>query len=87
MIFHYIYEKDCISPGIDVSSDSVFKGEKEVLLLPFTFVKFNKIEKTDDKNYIFDFTIINRKKILEFELRNKGIDDIKKNMGKLVLNQ
>jgi hypothetical protein len=27
------------------------------------------------------------KKILEFELRNKGIDDIKKNMGKLVLNQ
>ena len=87
MIFHYIYEKDCISPGIDVSSDSVFKGEKEVLLLPFTFVKFNKIEKKDDKNYIFDFTIINRKKILEFELRNKGIDDIKKNMGKLVLNQ
>ena len=87
MIFHYIYEKDCISPGIDVSSDSVFKGEKEVLLLPFTFVKFNKIEKKDDKNYIFDFTIINRKKILEFELRNKGIDDIKKNMGKLVLNK
>ena len=87
MIFHYIYEKDCISPGIDVSSDSVFKGEKEVLLLPFTFVKFNKIEKKDDKNYIFDFTIINRKKILEFELRNKGIDDIKKNMAKLVLNQ
>ena len=87
MIFHYIYEKDCISPGIDVSSDAVFKGEKEVLLLPFTFVKFNKIEKKDDKNYIFDFTIINRKKILEFELRNKGIDDIKKNMGKLVLNQ
>ena len=83
MIFHYIYEKDCISPGIDVSSDSVFKGEKEVLLLPFTFVKFNKIEKKDDKNYIFDFTIINRKKILEFELRNKGIDDIKKNMAKL----
>ena len=87
MIFHYIYEKDCISPGIDVSSDAVFKGEKEVLLLPFTFVKFNKIEKKDDKNYIFDFTIINRKKILEFELRNKGIDDIKKNMTKLVLNQ
>ena len=87
MIFHYIYEKDCISPGIDVSSDSVFKGEKEVLLLPFTFVKFNKIEKKDDKNYIFDFTIINRKKILEFELRNKEIDDIKKNMAKLVLNQ
>ena len=87
MIFHYIYEKGCISPGIDVSSDAVFKGEKEVLLLPFTFVKFNKIEKKDDKNYIFDFTIINRKKILEFELRNKGIDDIKKNMTKLVLNQ
>ena len=87
MIFHYIYEKDCISPGIDVSSYSKYKEEKEVLLLPFTFVKFNKIEKTDDKNYIFDFTIINRKKILEFELRNKGIDDIKKNMGKLVLNQ
>ena len=87
MIFHYIYEKDCISPGIDVSSYSKHKKEKEVLLLPFTFVKFNKIEKKDDKNYIFDFTIINRKKILEFELRNKGIDDIKKNMGKLVLNQ
>ena len=87
MIFHYIYEKDCISPGIDVTSYSVFKGENEVLLLPFTFVKFNKIEKKDDKNYNFDFTIINRKKILEFELRNKGIDDIKKNMTKLVLNQ
>ena len=87
MIFHYIYEKDCISPGIDVSSYSVFEGENEVLLLPFTFVKFNKIEKKDDKNYIFDFTIINRKKILEFELRNKGINNIKKNMEKLVLNQ
>ena len=87
MIFHYIYEKGCISPGIDVSSYSKYKEENEVLLLPFTFVKFNKIEKKDDKNYIFDFTIINRKKILEFELRNKEIDDIKKNMAKLVLNQ
>ena len=45
MIFHYKYENDCISPGIDVSSDSVFQFEKEVLLLPFTFVKFNQIEK------------------------------------------
>ena len=87
MIFHYKYEKDCISPGIDVSSDSVFQYEKEVLLLPFTFVKFNQIEKKDDNNYIFDFTIINRKKYLEFELRNKEVSDIKNNMDKLVLNK
>ena len=87
MIFHYKYEKDCISPGIDVSSDSVFQFEKEVLLLPFTFVKFNQFEKKDDNNYIFDFTIINRKKYLEFELRNKEVSDIKNNMDKLVLNK
>ena len=87
MIFHYKYEKDCISPGIDISSYSPFPGEKEVVLFPFTFVKFNQIEKKDDNNYIFNFNIINWKKYLEFELRNKEVSDIKNNMDKLVLNK
>ena len=87
MIFHYKYEKDCISPGIDVSSDSVCPWEKEVILFPFTFVKFNQIKKKNDSKYIFDFTIINRKQYLEFELRNKEVSAIKNNMDKLVLNK
>ena len=84
MIFHYNYESGNVSPGIDVDDVSTCKGEKEVLLLPFTFVKFNKINKKDDRNFEFDFTIINRKQYLEFKLKNAELDDIKKNIHKLI---
>ena len=84
MIFHYNYESGNVSPGIDVDDVSTWKGEKEVLLLPFTFVKFNKINKKDDRHFEFDFTIINRKHYLEFTLKNAELDDIKKNIHKLI---
>ena len=85
MIFHYNYESGNVSPGIDVDDVSTCKGEKEVLLLPFAFVKFNKInKKEDDRHFEFDFTIINRKHYLEFTLKNAELDNIKKNIHKLI---
>ncbi len=84
MKFHYNYEKGNVSPGIDVDDVSTCKGEKEVLLLPFTFVKFNKIIKKDDRHFEFDFTIINRKNYLEFTLKNEKLEDIKKNIHTLI---
>jgi hypothetical protein len=84
MKFHYNYEKGNVSPGIDVDEVSTCKGEKEVLLLPFTFVKFNKIIKKDDRHFEFDFTIINRKNYLEFTLKNEKLEDIKKNIHTLI---
>ena len=84
MIFHYYYKKGNISPGIDVDDISTCQGEKEVLLLPFTFVKFNKINKKDDRHFEFDLTIINKSEYLEFILKNSELDDIKKNIKDLI---
>ena len=84
MIFHYYYKKGTVSPGIDVDDISSCKGEKEVLLLPFTFVKFNKINKKDERHFEFDFTIINQSKYLEFILKNSDIDSIKKKIHNLI---
>ena len=84
MIFHYYYKEGIVSPGIDVDDISSCKGEKEVLLLPFTFVKFNKINKKDERHFEFDFTIINQSQYLEFILKNSDIDSIKKKIHNLI---
>ena len=84
MLFHYHYEEGKVSPGVDIDDISTCKGEKEVLLLPFTFVKFNKIIKKDENKYDFDFTIINQSKYLEFILKNSEVDEIKKSIDILI---
>ena len=84
MLFHYHYEEGKVSPGVDIDDISTCRGEKEVLLLPFTFVKFNKIIKKGENNYDFDFTIINQSKYLEFILKNSEVDDIKKSIDILI---
>ena len=84
MLFHYHYEEGKVSPGVYIEDISTYKDEKEVLLLPFTFVKFNKIIKKGENNYDFDFTIINQSKYLEFILKNSEVDDIKKSIDILI---
>ena len=84
MIFHYYYKKGNISPGIYVDDIFYHIGAKEVLLFPFTFVKFNKINKKDDRHFEFDLTIINQSEYLEFILKNSELDAIKKNIKKLI---
>ena len=84
MLFHYHYEEGKVSPGVDIEDISTISSEKEVLLLPFTFVKFNKIIKKDENKYDFDFTIINQSKYLEFILKNSEVDDIKKSIDILI---
>ena len=71
MIIKYKHQKGNITPGIDISELSVSKGEREVLLFPFTFFRINNIsEKPNSKNaFIFDMEIINRKKIIEYDLK------------------
>ena len=84
MLFHYHYKEGNVSPGVDIDDISSCSGEKEVLLLPFTFVKFNKIIKKDENKYDFDFTIINQSKYLEFILKNSEVDEIKKSIDILI---
>ena len=84
MLFHYHYKEGNVSPGVDIDDISTCRGEKEVLLLPFTFVKFNKIIKKGENNYDFDFTIINQSKYLEFILKNSEVDEIKKSIDILI---
>ena len=68
MIISYDPKGECIPQGLDVSSESVYSEEKEILLFPFTFLKIDKVEihsgKENDKHLIF-MTIINRGDILE----------------------
>jgi hypothetical protein len=71
MIIHYKHSEGNITPGLDIQNLSKSKCENERILLPFTFLRLNSIsEKPDkDKGYIFDMQIINRKKIIEYDLK------------------
>ena len=68
MIFSYHYIHGNIPPGILIDKESLVPGEKEVLLFPFTFVKITKLEYLKSQIVIY-FDIINRDKIIEFELK------------------
>lgn len=68
MIFSYHYIYGNIPPGILIDKESLVPGEKEVLLFPFTFVKITKLEYLKSQIVIY-FDIINRDKIIEFELK------------------
>ena len=68
MIISYNPIGNCVPQGLDVSEESQYSYEKEILLFPFTFLKVNKVEmhsgKVNDRHYIY-LTIINRENILE----------------------
>ena len=71
MIFNYHYAYGNVSPGIFIKEDSMYSHEEEVLLFPFTFAKITNIVYNkgtiNDKHEIY-FDIVNRNKIMEFEL-------------------
>ena len=72
MIIYYNPKGRCIFPGIDISKESQFSGEKKILLFPFTFLRIDKVEihsgKENDKHIIY-LTIINKEDILEYGLK------------------
>ena len=71
MIIKYKHHEGNITPALDISDISTSKSEDERLIFPFTFFRINKIEKNphDKDSYIFDMEIINRKKIIEYDLK------------------
>ena len=71
MIIEYKHEKDNITPALDITHLSNSKYEEERLIFPFTFFRINKIENNPYKknSYIFIMEIINRKTIIEYDLK------------------
>ena len=89
MIITYDPKWKCESPGIDVSEESSYSDEKEVLLYPFTFLRIDKVEihsgKENDKHFIY-LTIINKGDILELGLKQKFAFKLIDNGTKLVID-
>ena len=71
MIIKYKHQEGNITPALDISDMSISKSENERLIFPFTFFRINKIETNpdDENSYIFYMDIINRKKIIEYDLK------------------
>ena len=65
-----IYQSNWISNGINVQNISEYKGEKEILFLPFSFFKVIDI-KIDITNYTADIYLetIGKKEILETKIK------------------
>jgi hypothetical protein len=89
MIITYDPKGKCESPGLDVSEESSFSDEKEVLLFPFTFLRIDKVEihsgKENDKHFIY-LTIINKGDVLELGLKQKFAFKLIENGTKLVID-
>jgi len=71
MIFKYYYDYGNVSPGIFIRDESKYSNEEEVLLFPFTFVKITNIvynKGTINNKHEIYFDIVNRNRIMEFEL-------------------
>jgi hypothetical protein len=90
MIIKYEPHGKCIPQGLDVSNESEFSEEKEILLFPFTFLRIDKVEvntgKIDDKHKIF-LTIINKGDILEYGLKENYAFKLVENGTKIVLDE
>lgn len=70
MNIEYKHEEGNITPAINVSGLSIHPEEEERLIFPFTFFRLNKISKEAENKYKFDMEIINRKKIIEYDLKD-----------------
>ena len=81
MIIEYKHDVYNITSALDITHLSDSKYEEERLLFPFTFLRINKIENDTDKKNSFKFymEIINRKTIIEYDLK----DGIKYNIESL----
>ena len=90
MIISYNPVGWCVPQGLDVSDESQFSHEKEILLFPFTFMKIDKVEihtgKQNDKHYIY-LTIINKENVLEYCLNNNYSFKLVENGTKLVADK
>ena len=90
MIIKYDPHGKCQPQGLDVSDESQFSEEKEILLFPFTFLRIDKVEintgKIDDKHKIF-LTIINKGDILEYGLKENYAFKLVENGTKIVLDR
>ena len=90
MIISYNPQGECIPQGLDVTNESKYSHEKEILLFPFTFLKIDKVEintgKENDKHYIY-LTIINKGDILEEGLNNNYSFKLIEDGTKLVIDK
>ena len=90
MIISYNPKGKCIPQGLDVSDESKYSDEKEILLFPFTFLKIDKVEinsgKENDKHYIY-MTIINKGDFLEKGLNSNYSFKLYENGTKIVLDE
>ena len=90
MIISYNPKGKCVPQGLDVSNESEFSEEKEILLFPFTFLRKDKVKvntgKIDDKHKIF-LTIINKGDILEYGLKKNYAFKLVENGTKIVLDK
>ena len=71
MIIKYKHQEGNITPALDIENLSNSKYKNERLIFPFTFFRLNNISKKvdNDKSYIFYMEIINRKTIIEYDLK------------------
>ena len=90
MIIKYDPHGKCIPQGLDISDESKYSEEKEILLFPFTFFRIDKVEintgKIDDKHKIF-LTIINKGDILEYGLKENYAFKLVENGTKIVVDK
>ena len=71
MIIKYKHQEGNITPALNIEEFSFSKNEKERLIFPFTFFRVNYMSKNYDKNiYVIDMEIINRKHIIEYDLKD-----------------
>jgi len=90
MIISYNPKGKCVPQGLDVSNESIYSHEKEILLFPFTFLKIDKVEintgTQNDKHYIY-MTIINKGDILEYGLNKNYSFKLVENGTKIVIDK
>ena len=90
MIIKYDPHGKCIPQGLDISDESKYSEEKEILLFPFTFFRIDKVEintgKIDDKHKIF-LTIINKGDILEYGLKENYTFKLVENGTKIFVDK
>jgi hypothetical protein len=66
-----IYKGNWISNGINIQNISAYKGEKEILFLPFSFFKVKEVN-VDLNNYTADIHLetVGKNEILETQIKN-----------------
>ena len=84
MIFNYKYVYGNVSPGIYISKYSQVSTEEEVILFPFTFVRISNLQQHNN-GIILTFDIVNRNKVLEFELQRKCTIDLDNYNNRLII--